>query len=408
MLSTSLRVLIAISLVLTLVAWALASLGKWSTLLGVPASGEVEMAASTAVTLFAVGLPLGLSSRVLLGAERNDIALAFQGGSGLVTLLIIRGAAATRAPLWAYVAAPSAGAALVAAAAWPVAWWASGMSLSEVVRSVMRGRPGGRIAHLAGPMMVITAALPIAFQSDRLLLSHLSSLGQVAVYSVGSQLYGALLGLVGAAGMSLWPIFARRRAQQPVLRHELIRLSTVFALVGFILAIVLVATGPWVAYFVSNGEIELGYGVLVAFGLLLVVQASWFPTGMLLTDRDGLRFQAVAGGGHGGHQHLALGSPGAPRGCGRADHRFCGGHGHRDVGARGMEGAPRRAQVGTRAGQSLSATVAGAGALVADLRVDTVVRVRCNVSLDIADNATESIVQERPRQSPEQCSAPVT
>lgn len=159
---------------------------------------------------------------------------------------------------------------------------------------MMRGRPGGRIAHLAGPMMVITAALPIAFQSDRLLLSHLSSLGQVAVYSVGSQLYGALLGLVGAAGMSLWPILARRRAQQPVLRHELIRLSTVFALVGFILAIVVVATGPWVAYFVSNGEIELGYGVLVAFGLLLVVQASWFPTGMLFTDRDGLRFQAVA------------------------------------------------------------------------------------------------------------------
>lgn len=39
-LSTSLRVLIVISLVLTLVAWALASLGKWSTLLGVPASGR--------------------------------------------------------------------------------------------------------------------------------------------------------------------------------------------------------------------------------------------------------------------------------------------------------------------------------------------------------------------------------
>lgn len=88
------------------------------------------MAASTAVTLFAVGLPLGLSSRVLLGAERNDITLAFQGGSEVVALLIILGAAATRAPLWAYVAAPSAGAALVAAAAWRVAGWASGMSLS--------------------------------------------------------------------------------------------------------------------------------------------------------------------------------------------------------------------------------------------------------------------------------------
>jgi O-antigen/teichoic acid export membrane protein len=71
-------------------------------------------------------------------------------------------------------------------------------------------------------MAVITVAMPIAYQSDRLLLSHLSDLGQVAIYAVGAQLYGALFGLVGAAGMSLWPVFARRRAHHPVTRHELV------------------------------------------------------------------------------------------------------------------------------------------------------------------------------------------
>lgn len=293
-LRTSLRVLMVVALALTLVAWALSALGWWAILLGLPPSADVELAVAIALTLFAAGLPLGLSSRVLFGAERYDITLAFQGGAGVLAFLVIVVAAATHAPLWAYVAAPSTGAALAAAASWPAAAAASGLSLVETVRSAaVRARPGGRVAHVAVPMLVITAALPIAYQSDRLLLSHLSNLSQVAIYSVGGQLYGSLLGLVGAAGMSLWPMFARRRAHEPVIRHELIRLTFIFALVGIVLAVLLVAVGPWVADFVSNGRIDVSRGVFAAFGMLLIVTASWYPTGMLLTDRDGLRFQAV-------------------------------------------------------------------------------------------------------------------
>jgi O-antigen/teichoic acid export membrane protein len=293
-LRTSLRVLIAVSAAVALTAWALAGLGAWAPLVGVSPSREVEVAVATTLTLFAAGLPLGLSNRVLLGAERNDIALGFQGGSGVMALLIILLAAVTHAPLWAYAAAPSAGVALASAAAWPMASSASGLSLLATVRSAaLRARPGGRVAHFAVPMMVITAALPIAYQSDRLMLSHLSNLGQVAIYSVGGQLYGSLFGLVGAAGMSLWPMFARRREHQAATRQELVRLTVAFAGVGVLLAVVMVAVGPWVAQFVSKGKIDVDYGVFAAFGLLLVVQASWFPTGMLLTDPEGLRFQAV-------------------------------------------------------------------------------------------------------------------
>jgi O-antigen/teichoic acid export membrane protein len=294
-LRTSLRTLTAVSLAMALAAWAMAALAWWAPLLGVPPSQEVEVAVATTWTVFAAGMPLGLSNRVLLGAERNDIVAAFQGVSGVLALLIIFLAAATHAPLWAYVTAPSGGVAIAAAAAWPIASAASGISLVKTVQSAAEwGRRGARIVHLAGPMLVITVTLPIAYQSDRLLLSHLSDLGQVAIYSVGAQLYGALFGLVGAAGMSLWPMFARRRSSQPVARHELIRLTAAFTLLGLLLAVLLVAAGPWIAPFVSKGKIDVGYGVFFAFGLLLVVQASWFPTGMLLTDRDGLRFQAAA------------------------------------------------------------------------------------------------------------------
>jgi O-antigen/teichoic acid export membrane protein len=293
-LRTSVRVLMAVSITLVISAWVLVALGSWAPILGVSPSLKIEVAVATALTLFAAGLPLGLSSRVLLGAERNDIALAFQAGSGIVALLIVILAATTHAQLWVYVAAPSAGAAMASAAAWPMAAKITGLPLSETVRSAMaRARPGARISHLAGPMIVITAALPLALHSDRLLLSHLSTLGQVAIYGLGAQLYSPLFGLIAVAGMSLWPMFARRRAQEPVGRDEMIRLWVVFTLVGLMLAVALVVAGPWIAQFVSKGKIDVSSGVFAAFGLLLVVQASWFPTGMLLTDRDGLRFQAV-------------------------------------------------------------------------------------------------------------------
>jgi O-antigen/teichoic acid export membrane protein len=294
-LRTSVRVLIVVSLIVTIASWALAGLGVWAPVLGVPASAEIEIAVAASLTLFAAGLPLGLSLGVLLGAERNDIVVAFQGSSSVLALLIVLLAAGTHAPLWAYTAASAAGAAIAVTAAWPVASKTSGLPLLSIVRSAaVRARPGARIAHFAGPMMVIMMSLPIAYQSDRLLLSHFSGLGQVAIYSIGTQMYSPLSALVGAAGMSLWPMFARRRAHQPVKRHELIRLWAVFALMGLLLAAALVIAGPWVAQFVSKGRIEVSYGVLAVLGLLLVVQASWLPIGMHLTDRDGLRFQAVA------------------------------------------------------------------------------------------------------------------
>jgi len=293
-LRTSLRVLIMVSVVVISIIWFFAIFGLWAWVLGTPNSLQIEIATAASLTLFAVGLPLGLCYRVLLGAERSEIALVFQSAASVVTLLIILLCAMTNAPLWAYVAAPSASAVFAAIAAWPLASATSGISLTEVVHSVwIRANSGAKIAHLAVPMMVISAALPFAYQSDRILLSHFSNLGQVAIYSLGAQLFAAVSGLVGAAGMTLWPSFARRRGHQPVLRQEWKKLTLIFSLLGAILALLLVAIGPWVAQFVTKGKLNIGYGVFGSFGLLLVVQASWFPSAMLLTDHAGLKFQAV-------------------------------------------------------------------------------------------------------------------
>jgi O-antigen/teichoic acid export membrane protein len=81
-LRTSLRVLCVAALIVALTAWTLAALGSWAPLLGVPPSLDVEVAVAISLTAFAALLLVGLSYRVLLGAERNDIVLVYQGGPG--------------------------------------------------------------------------------------------------------------------------------------------------------------------------------------------------------------------------------------------------------------------------------------------------------------------------------------
>ena len=63
-------------------------------------------------------------------------------------------------------------------------------------------------------MMVISMSLPIAFQSDRLVLSHATDSAQLAEYSLGAQLYGPALGVISSAGLALWPVFAKSRRER--------------------------------------------------------------------------------------------------------------------------------------------------------------------------------------------------
>jgi O-antigen/teichoic acid export membrane protein len=93
----------------------------------------------------------------------------------------------------------------------------------------------------------------------------------------------------------LWNYFAGRRARTgvPVLRGQLVRMTALWVAVAAGLAVVLVAMGPAFASWWSHGQIEVSRGLMVAFGVLLVVSALQYPTATVLNDPASLRFQAV-------------------------------------------------------------------------------------------------------------------
>ncbi len=82
------------------------------------------------------------------------------------------------------------------------------------MRRGARGRSEGeRVFDTAWPMLVQMIALPLAMQSNRLILSHVSSVDELATYSLASQMYNPIFSVSIAASMALWPVFARARSR---------------------------------------------------------------------------------------------------------------------------------------------------------------------------------------------------
>jgi O-antigen/teichoic acid export membrane protein len=72
---------------------------------------------------------------------------------------------------------------------------------------------GAKIVDQAWPMTVIMIALPVGIQTDRIILSHVTTSAELAQYNLASQMYTPIFALVSAAGFTLWPRFAASRAK---------------------------------------------------------------------------------------------------------------------------------------------------------------------------------------------------
>jgi O-antigen/teichoic acid export membrane protein len=56
---------------------------------------------------------------------------------------------------------------------------------------------------------------------------------------------------------------------------------------------VILAIGPWLFGIISDGELEITPDIILAFGLMITLQAVLYPLGMFMMDRPGIRFQVA-------------------------------------------------------------------------------------------------------------------
>lgn len=293
---TALRTLCAAGAGLAVCAILLSFTGLLSELLGSESSQPPGFtpALLTAVLSISAALPLGIGQRVLLGSGKNHVATICLGVAapltlGFVILVVVCGL-------------PSGWFAACACLAWLLAQFltcvcaqrTTGISLigagSKLVRVQFRGQS---IRATAGPMAIIVVALPIATSSDRLVLSHVSDVPQLAAYALVAQLYGPLWSVAGSTSMALWPVFAARRASGADRSGLLRGMLTVFGAAALLGSVLLLTLGGWISDVLSDGEVRVAFVLFIAFSCLLVVQSLQAPLGMLLSNERGLRFQAV-------------------------------------------------------------------------------------------------------------------
>lgn len=262
----------------------------WQPLLGGAVRGVPDAAITAALALFALSLPGGMSTGVLWGLRRNDLA-AVQ--APLLTLGTCVGAVVGVAagwPVWtAIVIATGAGCAIQWATL-VVAVRLAGIEPRSLLARALRPASHSFRAW-ALPMFVVTAAATIGYQTDRLVLSHVTGVLAVAQYSVASQLFFPLWAVVSSAGYTLWAKYALERETGALSRAGFLRTVSVFALAGCLGAGFLTLAGPGLISTLLH--VHVSWKLCGSFGLLLALQSVGLPIGMLLTDRPGLRRQAV-------------------------------------------------------------------------------------------------------------------
>lgn len=290
--TTAFRILIVAGLVIGAAGVTISLLGLWPTLLGGGLTEGGSNAAFLCLLIFGLVLPMTVGQRVMVGLRRTTTQVASQAVVAPFMLACVGTVVLTGVPFGDYVSIFSYIAnSLVSIICLVVAARILKPQLRRAIREIpkVKAVPGVRAMNLAWPMLVQMIALPIAMQTHRLLLSHLTDGDELAQYNLSAQLFGMVLQAIAAGGVALWPIYARARARRQI--RSPFKPMLFFLGAGLLMAGVLALISGWIAAFVSDGKIVLPFWLVVGFVAFVAVQAAKYPLGMYMTDERGLRFQ---------------------------------------------------------------------------------------------------------------------
>lgn len=291
---STVRLLLVASAVIVAVAVLLTLLDAWPAILGEGLMPGGNVVAGVCLALFGLTLPLTIGPRILVGLGRNTTQIAIQVITAplifvMIGLCVLFGVHADQyIAITTYLAST-----IVAAVALAVAARLITPQLRLLTREVaqLRRAPGVRVVNMAWPMLVQLLALPVAMQTGRILVSHLGGVEELAEYNLGYQLFGIALQTISAAGVALWPIFARARVAG---RVETPWIPTFWFLGGgLVIAAGMAMLSPWLASIISDGALRLSLPLVLAFVVFVALQSAKYPVGMYMTDLAGLRFQVL-------------------------------------------------------------------------------------------------------------------
>lgn len=292
------RVTLCSSVVLGLGAALLGLIGAWPGLLGIPQAylaSSLNISAVLALSAFAVALPFSVGEAILRGSGRIPESVVLLGISPPAALLLTYAFREIGVPALAYSLVLPLGALIAAVACAVRAWSVDRQAVSGLLGKLLRPRafPGVPIAATAVPMFVVMVGLPIALQSDRVVIAHQLDATELANYSYAAQLYIPLWSIASTAALALWPRFAMGNNDPDDARRGWLSGVAILSGLGAAMAVSFLLFASFLIGWMSAGEATPGWSLLVAFALLIFVQAAHVTTGIFLIAPEQLRFQAV-------------------------------------------------------------------------------------------------------------------
>jgi O-antigen/teichoic acid export membrane protein len=287
----SLLIAFGIAALIAAASAAAAVTSIWSDILGV-SDPTLNLPVSLAMTFFGFSIPGALGTKILLGIGRYVPGVVIQGSGPLLSLGVIGAAIGFGADTGGVVAVSTLG---VFFANW------IGFLYAKVVmpcapddfRGTRQHQVMGDVIRMAVPMIVMTSGGAVLHQSGRLVLSHTSTLEQVAVYAALWTFFQPLMSVVVTATLTLWPRFVAARAEGRDIRREF-RTATITSIaIGLCAGIGLTALGPFAAHLATAGNVEVGRVQCAILGAVLVVEAIALPAGMTLNFPRGIWLQSA-------------------------------------------------------------------------------------------------------------------
>lgn len=291
------RILLMFATGLMVINTVLLVTGGWRALFGdAGAIPGAALAAFLCITLFSLSITLGVWFRILLGQRRNHLVILVQGMISPVTL----------GGVWlmltfggrdfdSFLAIASYGASLFSAiVGFLLVTRSTRPLIPSALKTLFRWRsvPGVRVMDVGWPMLAQMVTYPIAVGSQRYVLAQFGTPTDVAEYGVAGQVFFALNGLVMAAGVALWPQFARLRHKGELQRGPYL-LSLLFAGAVAVATFFVWLVSPWLFEFITRGELDVRTSTILAFGAMIMLTAAVYPLGMFIMDKPGIRFQVI-------------------------------------------------------------------------------------------------------------------
>jgi O-antigen/teichoic acid export membrane protein len=295
---TAIRTTLCSATVLGVAAIVLGLLHAWPPLLGVhPAQvGKgLDLVAVLTLITFAAGLPFSLGGHILRGSGRMHQSVLLAGLSAPLALGLTAALCMLHAPPLIYALPIPIGGLLSVIFGAVAVRWSDANIVRGILGQVFRPRRfrGVPIWATAAPWVVVMMGLPIALQSDRIVLSHRVALTSLSNYSYAAQLYLPIESVVVVAALALWPHFAVQKQMAAALRKTWLTGLGILGAAGALAAIGFLLLSPYVIAWMSTGAATPPTSLLVAFAILLVVQSLHATTGIMLISPKGLRFQAI-------------------------------------------------------------------------------------------------------------------